>query len=149
LTVIDRLSFPLKHRCDLPRAVEGPGGVNLINPVLERHFLRTRTDRTIVEARPAYPQQLRLDAQRQFALFSFDQSDPFISPQRDGQLFFHPRDLSLKPPDLLVEGFFLLLVNHLSIRRFLAFLFEHGGKTLEGRRFPLTDLNRMDPAFSG
>ncbi len=54
-------------RRDAPRAVERPLGVNLIDPALERHFIRRWLDRLVVQPGAVQAQKPCLGAQRQCA----------------------------------------------------------------------------------
>jgi hypothetical protein len=61
---IDSPKLFLQQHGQLARAIEGMGGVQLVNPMLDRHFLRRGQSGLIVQAASADAEQFGLSDER-------------------------------------------------------------------------------------
>jgi len=78
----------LEHRRDLARAVEGMGGVQLVDAPLEVQLFRRGRHRLIVQAGAVERQQVALGLQAQVGRIAFQQRQTLSAGQVRGQIFF-------------------------------------------------------------
>jgi hypothetical protein len=79
--------FASERSRDLSRPIEGAFGIDLIDPMLQRHLFGRRWDGAIVEARAFHAQQVALLAQRKVRLPSLDPPPPLLSTVGRCQVF--------------------------------------------------------------
>ena len=85
---------PWPQRCgDAPRAIEGMGRVDLVNPMLDRDFFRRWPDRSVIQTGPTETQQLGLRLQREGRRLPFEQRQALSVTQGRDQIFFGARRL--------------------------------------------------------
>jgi hypothetical protein len=78
-----------KGHSDASRAIEGMGGIDLIDPMFERHLFRRGRHALVVQPTPIQTQDVGLGLERERALGSpFDQGEPLTPGQVGSQIFF-------------------------------------------------------------
>lgn len=73
---------------NLARTIERTGGVNLVNAMLDRHFVRRRGLALIIQTRAIQSQQFALRLERYFPRGAFDERPPLIPGETRCQIFF-------------------------------------------------------------
>jgi hypothetical protein len=86
--VVHGPAFAVELRRDPTHPIERRGGVDRINPMLERYLLGRRRHWAIIQAGAIETQQVCLEAQWQLAVFSFDQGQALLTAHGTLQLFF-------------------------------------------------------------
>ena len=94
---VDRAAFLGQDACDLARTIEGMRGIQLINAVLERHFLRRWRNGLIVQTAATDPKQFGLGAECKRLGLVLDHRSPLIVTQ-DGNFFFRKFTWVVKRP---------------------------------------------------
>src|SRR4029077_7017106 len=96
---VDLLSLLGQHDGHPTTAEERCPEILLVDPPPQPQVLDRLLGRLVVEARPVEAQQLAPASNAQLRVARFDQGSPRLD--LTGQIFFHPRQLHIVPPESL------------------------------------------------